>query len=132
MVKKRTDANQKEHDKLLAIIAKKRFSYDDRTTHTNPNGEKNHAVDSEYPDIVAVKSGTTPVMGEVETKKSVSEEESEQWKRYAALDGVIYLYVPQSKVSDAETIIKDKKIGITGLRSHEYDNDKLVIKNIEI
>ena len=132
MVEKRTDPSQKNHDKLVAKIAKKRFSYNDRTTHTNPNGEKNYAVDSKYPDIVAVKSESTPLMGEVETEESVSEEESKQWESYAALDGAIYLYVPKSKVSEAKTIIENKGIGITGLRSYEYVDDKLVIKNIEI
>jgi len=132
LVEKRTELSQKEHDKLVAEIAKKRFSYEDRKTYTNPNGEKNYAVDNEYPDIVAVKSGSTPIMGEVETEETVTEEESEQWLRYAALDGAIYLYVPKSKVSDAKTIIQNRKIGISGLRSYEYVNDKLVIQNIEV
>lgn len=132
MVGKRTKVSQTEHDKLVAIIAKKRFSYEDRTTYTNPNGEKNYAVDSEYPDIVAVKSESAPIMGEVETEETVSEEESEQWKRYVALDGAIYLYVPKSKVPDAKTIIKNKKVGITGLRSYKYVNGKLIITNIEM
>jgi hypothetical protein len=130
LVKKRTKAKQKEHDKLVAKIAKKRFSYDDRTTYTNPNGEKNHAVDNEYPDIVAVKKEVVPGMGEVETAKTVSGDESKQWKKYATLDGSFYLYVPKSKVSEAEKIIKEKEIEITGLRSYEYDDDKLVIENI--
>ena len=132
MVEKRKELSQKGHDKVVADVAKERFSYKDRTTYTNPNGEKNYAVDSEYPDIVAVKSGSTPIMGEVETEETVSEEESKQWKTYAALDGTIYLYVPKSKVVDAKTIIKNKKIGIEGLRSFEYIDDKLVIKDIEM
>ncbi len=40
----RTQPEQLEHDKLVAAIATERFSYDDRTTHTNPNGEKNYPV----------------------------------------------------------------------------------------
>jgi hypothetical protein len=126
----RTNPEQLEHDKLVAAIATERFSYSDRTTYTNPNGEKNYAVNGEYPDIVAVKSGDNPIMGEVETESSVNEEESDQWKSYAALPGYIYLYVPKSKASDARTIINSESIGITGLRSYEYVNGKLVITNV--
>lgn len=132
MVAKRTELNQKKHDKLVEKIAEKRFSYDDRTTHTNPNGEKNYAVDDEYPDIVAVKSESNPIMGEVETDETVNKEESKQWKRYAALDGSIYLYVPKSEVSDAKTLIQNGKIGISGLRSFHSDNGKLTITNIDM
>ena len=132
MAEKRTQLSQTEHDKLVAMIARERFSYEDRTTYTNPDGEQNYAVNGEYPDIVAVKSGDTPIMGEVETEESVTEEESEQWKRYAALSGAIYLYVPKSKVSDAKAIIKSKKIGITELRSYEYADGKFVITNVEM
>jgi len=132
LVVKRTELSQKDHDELVAKIAKERFSYEDRTTYTNPDNEQNYAVDGEYPDIVAAKSGSSPIMGEVETEGSVSEEESEQWKKYAALNGCVYLYVPKSKVSDAKRIIKDKEVRITGLRSYEYVDGEFVITNIEM
>ncbi len=71
-------------------------------------------------------------MGEVETESSVNEEESDQWKKYSALSGAIYLYVPESNVADAKTIVNCNKIGIAGLRSYEYVNGKLVITNITL
>lgn len=133
MVAKRTELSQTEHDDLVALIAKKRFSYTDGSvTYTNPNGEKNCAVDDQYPDIVVVKDKSVQRIGEVETEETVTENEAEQWKTYAALNKYFYLYVPKSKVADAKTIIKSKNVGITGLRSFEYVDDELVIKNIEI
>lgn len=133
MVAKRTELNQKEHDKLVSEVAKQRFSYKDGTvTHKNPNGEKNCAVDNEYPDIVAVKDKNVFAIGEVETEETVTDNEAKQWISYAALSKYFYLYVPKSKIADAKTIIKNKKVGIKGLRSFEYANDKLVIKDVEI
>jgi hypothetical protein len=89
-------------------------------------------VDSEYPDIVAVKDKTVVAIGEVETEESVNEEEARQWISYAAFKINFYLYVPKSKVSDAVNLIKSKKIGVAGLRSYEYVDNKLVVTNIQI
>ena len=133
MVGKRKELTQKEHDKLVSEIAKRRFSYNDGSiTYVNPNGEKNFAVDDQYPDIVVAMDESVQTIGEVETEETVTEDEAEQWKTYARLNDYFYLYIPKSKVADAKTIIKTKKIGIRGLRSFEYVDDKLVIKKVEI
>lgn len=133
MVEKRSELSQEEHDKLVSEIAKKRFSYKDGSvTYANPNGEKNFAVDDQYPDIVVVKDETVQTIGEVETEETITENEAEQWETYATLNDYFYLYVPKTKVADAKTIIENKKVGIKGLRSYEYVSDELVIKNIEI
>lgn len=130
---KRATLSQQEHDKIVAEIAKVRFSYTDGTkTYTNPDGEKNFPVDSEYPDIVAVKDHIVAAIGEVETEETVNEEEAEQWISYANFKINFYLYVPKSKVSDAISLIKSRKIGVAGLRSYEYVNSKIVVTDIQI
>lgn len=132
-IAKRTSLSQQEHDKLVSEIAKARFSYTDGTkTYTNPDGEKNCSMDNEYPDIVAVKDKTVVAIGEVETEETVNEEEAKQWISYAAFKTNFYLYVPKPKVSDAMNLMKSKKIGVTGLRSYEYVDDKLVVTDIQI
>ena len=124
----RNEEEQESHDKAVANIAAVRFSFPDNDnpnlrTFTNSNGEQNKGVKSGdeviYPDIVTVETGnnTAPMLGEVETSISVTDDEGAQWKKYSRACQPFYLYVRESYASEAKRILRSQGIRCAGLRT---------------
>ena len=137
----RESSEQSVHDKAVADIAQVRFSgakWQDKTAHTNPDGEQNCGVKADsatvYPDIVIMKTGTNSVTGavEVETQSSVTEDEAKgQWKAYASLGTNFYLYVPAGCGATAQELAKKLKISIPWFREWWYEEGKLKVKELQ-
>ncbi len=138
----RKTEEQEPHDKAVAEIAIKRFSFPNKghpnwKTFTNPNGEHNKGIkknqESVYPDIVVVdmEKNVAKMIGEVETASTVNEEEYDQWNEYSSLCRNFYLYVPKNHGYDAKSILDSKSIKYSGLRTYEFDSqDKISIINV--
>ncbi|MFA5386068.1 MAG: hypothetical protein WC297_00065 [Candidatus Paceibacterota bacterium] len=135
----RPTTNQGIHDKAVKDIARKRFDGVKYDVYTNPGGEKNAYVGSKtnpiHPDILVLEKGyglrTAIAIGEIETSDSITDNEADQWKEYAATKIPFYLYIPAGNASKATDILKKKGIKISGLRTYKYDSlGELIVSNI--
>src|SRR5205085_1901908 len=100
-------------------IAAARFNFpnpDNPTLKTFTNrperqiGVRLPSGDLAFPDMVAVDRDTAvKLVGEVESARTLRETESaalaEKWTAFAGL-GLFYLFVPLSRISDAQQIVK--------------------------
>jgi len=135
----RSTTNQGVHDKAVKNIARKRFDGVKYDVYTNPGSEKNASVGSEtnptYPDIVVLEKGygrrTAIAIGEIETSDSITDNEADQWREYAATKIPFYLYIPAGNAQKTTDILNKKSIKISGLRTYKYDAlGGLIVTNI--
>jgi len=123
----RSSQKQREHDNVLAGIVRLRWRGSEGRVYSNPDGEKNCAVNYRdragrvqqvYPDIVVLETTTNTVrcVGEVETPETVTEAESPQWRDYAKIGGECYLYVPSGTEQRAKQLLSRA----AGIRLRRY------------
>ncbi len=129
------------HDQAVADIAEVKFPFPtedkpnwktylnepDQTMGISMNGSQI------YPDIVVenTQKNTVALIGEVETESSVNQDEASQWKEYSEA-GTLLLYVPKGTEHTAKSLISKNQIDVYGLRTFHYQNQKIVIIDIQL
>ena len=95
-----------DHDAVIEAI-RRQYAQDSRyDCVTNPGGQHNEAVGTNYPDVIAKIRGTNRFyLVEVETSDSVSPAEVRQWKDYSAAGGTWYLAVPAGWEARAQQLL---------------------------
>ena len=135
---RRTGHEQAVHDRAIELIARQRYSFTDKITYRNPGERRTMSAGrvggkDQYPDIVVVsRLRKALLICEVETESSVTEEEADQWQDYASLGVPFYLYVPSSKVVEAESLIHARGLSgaIRGLRAYSLGRADITIEDV--
>lgn len=127
----RNKLSQELHDWVIEMTVERlygKFREAGRKIYTNPNQQKNFAVNGFYPDIVVYNPETEKVTFIDEIETEVGEIEKNQWEDFAKLGIGFSVTVPLNDVENAKKIIRDNKIRVTSLWS--YKTDYPATKNI--
>lgn len=128
---------QVQHDHLIHLLRNRYYHYPDSMhphliTFTN-HPVKTKAVRDEtgrefFPDILVVNGDTGKLLMvvEVETRMTVDEEESQEWRDFAALGARFYLYVPRGLGLKADMLCRN--LTISEIVQYYYDGKHWVLE----
>jgi hypothetical protein len=119
------------HQEIIDLLKKSVYNYPNASrptliTFTNHPLKNKAVTDIEgneyYPDIVIINSTNNKIVmiGEVETVSSLNETEVEQWKQFARLSSVFYVYYPKGYYAKMAELCK--KVPLTGFFEYSKEN----------
>jgi len=145
-----------KHDVMVQYIADTRFPWPDQNTNSEVTEKygiwpsdyvtivnvrrKQRAIQFGgrmwYPDIVIVNDkAEVREIGEVELEDDISTAIVDKWRGYAAAASIgpqgypkLFIYVPASKLEQAQKIIDGNSIRYAGLRAYEISDDLNTLK----
>jgi hypothetical protein len=91
------------HDWVIRKI-KEKYSRIYKEVHINPGEEKNYIFKDHYPDVVFVNYGQVVLIAEVETERTINEDEVKEWKELSNLGVQLVLIVPKEMQNAARDI----------------------------
>ena len=136
----RSHEEQAQHDRVVLLVAQQRFPRETCRVMTNPGTEENcglsHLTDggegyTVYPDIVAVMRPDKEIVavGEVETRSTITQGHSGQWRLFAQHANAFYLFVPLETVEEATSLIRGIKN--VHLRAYSFDpNGNVIVTDV--
>lgn len=137
----RTPEEQSLHLRLVQEIAKRSFAYPDERrpeliTVVNQPAPSAYVKSPESdlaPDIVILNANTkfASAVAEVETVGTVTEEESDQWKKLSLACNNLFIYVPEEKATDAQKMLAAKEITYSALIGYKLsEGGKITLKRV--
>ena len=142
-----------QHDLIAKYVAATRFPFPDQNLNPGNHGlwpkdyvtivnteKKQRGVQFNdktwYPDIVIVNSkNEVRELGEVENEEDLVPAVLAKWRGYAAAASIgpqgypkLFIYVPASKLEQAQKIIDGNSIRYAGLRAYEISDDLNTLK----
>jgi len=137
---KRSPQEQELHDLAVRRICRARFAGSPAwEAYTNPGDTERYALvlpDGArlYPDIIARRKGAhiSTYLAEVETESTVTERESEQWARFAALGRRFLLFVPAGSLLRARELCQQRKVNVHGYRVYELTSFWVRIREFRV
>ena len=124
------------HQEIITLLKKSVYNYPN-ATHPSLMTFVNHPLNNKavldldgnefYPDIVILNCTNNKIVmvGEVETINSVNETEVEEWKQFARLSTVFYIFYPKGLYAKMNELCK--KIAVSGFFEYSKEDNRYTI-----
>ncbi len=124
------------HQEIITLLKKSVYNYPN-ATHPTLMTFVNHPllnkgiIDANgnelFPDIIILNSQSNKIVmvGEVETFSSVNEQEIEEWKQFANLSTVFYIFYPKGLYTKMNELCK--KIAVSGFFEYSKEDGHYTI-----
>jgi hypothetical protein len=103
-----------EQDKLfhdwLTNHLKEQFSKNYSEIMVNYEGEKKHAFEGLYPDLILISHGLVVAVAEVETEQSINNDSAKRWSALSKLGVKLILMVPEMERKRVMSLLWDQGI----------------------
>jgi hypothetical protein len=137
----RTPEEESLHSRLVQEIAKRSFNYPDERSpelitivnHPAPSAYVRSPESDLAPDIVVLNANTkfASAVAEVETISTVTEQESDEWKKLSLACNNLFIYVPEEKAADAQKMLAAKETTYSALIAYKLsEGGKMTLKRI--
>lgn len=124
------------HQEVITLLKKSVYNYPNAThpsliTYINHPLKNKAVIDSDgnelYPDIVILNCTNNKIVmiGEVETISSVNEAEVEQWKQFAGLSIVFYIFYPKGLYAKMSELCK--KVTVSGFFEYQKEDNRYTV-----